>query len=257
MSGGPAAGSPQVAPPPTPADVGLVAALPIEVAPLLAKLREPRKFASARATIVEGFLGEKLVAAIVTGPGQAAGRRGTALLIDGHHPHTLLSVGFAGALARDWKRNRVVVVRELVDRAGSVIHTGLQITAQSPAGLDCCGRLVTVDDLVRTASDKASLRAQTGADLVDMESFAVASVCLERGVRFASVRVISDEAEVDLPPEILALVGPTGGYRVGAALGAIWKRPAAVKELLALREHARQAAERLAETVPKLVSQLT
>ena len=58
--------------------------------------------------------------------------------------------------------------------------------------------------------------------------------------------MISDEAGVDLPPEILAIVGPTGGLRLGATIGALWKRPSSVKDLLALRNHANEAAEKLA-----------
>src|SRR5437868_2254728 len=97
MSGAGAAAIP-IAPPPTPADIGLVAALPMEVAPLLARLKGPRKYFSERHTIIEGELAGKLVAAIVAGPGRAAARRGTNLLLAGHRPRWVISAGYGGAL---------------------------------------------------------------------------------------------------------------------------------------------------------------
>ena len=89
-----------------------------------------------------------------------------------------------------------------------------------------------------------------------METSAVAAICAARQVRFLSMRVISDVAGVDLPPEVLTIMGPSGGYRLGAAVTAIWKRPSSFKELLVLRDHANEASARLAEVLPDLIGQL-
>ena len=90
-----------------------------------------------------------------------------------------------------------------------------------------------------------------------METSSVAALCAERGVRFLSVRVISDEAATNIPPEALAILGETGGVRLGAALGSIWKRPGSVKDLLALRTHANEAAETLSRFLLGILPQLT
>ena len=39
-----------------------------------------------------------------------------------------------------------------------------------------------------------------GADVVDMEAAAVAQVARERGLEFAAVKSISDEADFEMPP---------------------------------------------------------
>ena len=234
------------APAPTPADFGVVAATPIEVAPLLARLSGVRKYAGPRFTVVEGELGGKVVALILTGMGRARAQKGAEVLLDGHRPRWLVSAGFGGALDPSLRRNDVVLPTEVVNLEGRTFAIDLAVPPESAAlGLKT-GRLVTVDEFVRKASDKAELRAKTGADVVDMETSALAALAEERGVRFLGVRVISDEAGVDLPPEILAIVGPTGGLRLGATLGALWKRPGSVKDLLILRQHATEAADRLA-----------
>jgi adenosylhomocysteine nucleosidase len=108
------------------------------------------------------------------------------------------------------------------------------------------GRLLTVDRIITTAAEKADLHRRYGASLVDMETSAVAALCSARGVRFLSIRVISDEADRDLPPEVASLIGHTGSYRAGAALRALWKRPSRIKDLWTLYEQAQEAADRLA-----------
>jgi adenosylhomocysteine nucleosidase len=232
------------APSPTPADVGVVAATMIEVAPLLARFTNTRKYAGPRFTVIEGECAGKLVALVLTGMGRPRAQHGAEILLDGHRPRWIVSAGFGGALDPTLKRNDVVLPNEVVNLEGSRFTVDLAVPPDSQ-GLKT-GRLLTVDDLVRKATDKAELRRKTGADVVDMETSAIAALCGDRGVRFLPVRVISDEAELDLPPEILAIVGPTGGLRLGATLGALWKRPSSVKDLLGLRQQATEAADRLA-----------
>ena len=232
------------APAPPPADIGVVAATPMEVAPLLARLDRVRKYAGPKFTIVEGECAGKLVALVLTGMGRARAQRGAELLLDGHRPRWIVSAGFGGALDPSLRRNDLVLPDEVVNLEGRRFGIDLAVPPGTQ-GLRS-GRLLTVDDFVRKAAEKADLRARTGADVVDMETSAIAALCGDRGVRFLAVRVISDESGVDLPPEILAIVGPTGGLRLGATMGALWKRPSSVKDLLTLRRHAIEAADRLA-----------
>jgi len=247
-----------VAPPPAPADVGIVAAMPMEIAPLLARLKNPRKYASERHTVLEGELSGKIVVAIITGVGRKFARRGTQLLIGGHRPRWIISAGFAGALDPGLTRNQVVLADEVLDTEG--LRLSIDVSTPSQSGGKhkiTTGRLLTVDRIIRTAAEKAALREEYHrADVLDMETSAVASVCTDRGVRFLGVRVVSDEAGVDLPPEVLSIMGPTGSFRVGAAMGAIWRRPSSLKELLVLRDHANAAAQVLTEVLPSIIRQL-
>jgi adenosylhomocysteine nucleosidase len=244
------------APAPVPVDVGVVAALAIEVGPLLARLTDVRKYAGPKFSVVEGECGGKLVAVVLTGTGRARAQRGAEILLDGHRPRWIVSAGFAGALDPALKRNDVVVPHEVVNLEGRRFAIDLAVPPEAESQGLRTGRLLTVDEIVRTAAEKADLRRRFEADVVDMETSSIAALCGERGVRFLSVRVVSDEAGVDLPPEILSIVGRSGGLRLGATLGALWKRPASVKDLLGLRQHAVEAAERLsaflAGTFPRL-----
>jgi adenosylhomocysteine nucleosidase len=248
---------PGLAPPPAPADVGIVAALSIEVGPLLEAFAHVRNYASERHRVVEGRCGGKLVALIVAGPGRRAARRGAELLLAGHRPSWVVSAGFGGALDPTLVRNDVVFATEVVDPEGHRLAIDLAPPRDDTPGRRLrAGRVATVDAIVRTAAEKAALRERTGADVVDMETSAVAALCGERAVRFLAIRVVSDEARIDLPPEVLSILGRSGGYRLGAAVGAIVRRPSSLKDLWTLREHAHEAADRLAEVVPGVIAQL-
>jgi adenosylhomocysteine nucleosidase len=251
-----APGSAAVAPPPVSADVGLVAALPIEVAPLLARFRHVRKYASPRQTVVEGECGGKIVAAVVGGVGVRAAYRGAELLVAGHRPRWILSTGFGGALDPALRRNDVVLVDRVVSEIEGEPSLEINLALSEPGSGLQRGSLLTVNQIIRSAAEKAALRQRHNCHVVDMETYAVAAYCASRGIRFLAVRVISDEATAELPPEVLSILGPTGGYRIGAAVGAVWKRPSSLKRLWTLREHAREAADRLARILPSLIAQL-
>ena len=248
--------SPAIAPPPVPADVGIVAALSIEISPFLARLTNVRKYATARDTIIEGELAGKLVAAVITGPGRKNASRGAQLLIGGHRPNWLISAGFGGALDLNLRRNDVVFASEVVDEDGVSLLIDVAVPDDPANARVSLGKLITVDRILRTAVEKAALRDRTGAAVVDMETAAVAALCGDRNVKFLAIRVISDEAGVDLPREIATILGRTGGYRIGAALGAIWRRPSSLKDMWALREHAVAAAERLSGVLLAILAKL-
>jgi adenosylhomocysteine nucleosidase len=246
------------APAPIAADVGLVAAMSIEVGFLLDRLKNVRHYSGAGHKVIEGEHAGKVIALIVGGMGRTAARRATQLLLDGHRPRWIVSTGFAGALDPALKRNDAVMPGIIVDLDGGEFHVDVTVPEPpAPRGPRLLtGRLLTVDAIVRTAAEKAELRQQFEADVVDMETSAVAAVCLERAVRFLAIRIVSDEAGIDLPKEIATLMTRSGSYVMGAALRAIWNRPSSVKDLWALHEHAHEAADRLADVALGAVAKL-
>jgi adenosylhomocysteine nucleosidase len=240
-----------VAPAPVPADVGIVAALPMEVGYLIDMLRRVRRYHAASMPVIEGEYKGKIVAIAVGGMGRDAGRRAAGVLLDGHRPGWIISAGFAGALNPALERNDLALPAELTDADGRLVRLG------RPESLGngirhVTGRLLTVDRVILDPVEKAELHRTTGADLVDMETAGVAEVCAERLIRFLSIRIVSDDARTVLPPEVASLLTKSGSYRVGAALRAIWSRPSSIKDFWRLHEHALQAADRLARFVARV-----
>ena len=236
--------------------MGIVAALSMEVGYLVDRLHRVRKYHAAALPVVEGELGGKIVAIAIGGMGRDAARRAAGLLIDGHRPSWMISAGFAGALHPELKRNDLVLPEEVIDLEGRRIPIEVPEPLRR-AATPLRGRLLTVDRVIFGSAEKRELRQTTGADLLDMETSAIAEFCAQRLVRFLSLRVISDDAHTELPREIASIVTKSGSYRVGAALRAIWNRPSSLKDFWALHEHALESADRLADGVERCVGELT
>jgi adenosylhomocysteine nucleosidase len=245
-----------VAPAPYPADVGIVAALAIETADVVESLTNVCKYQSASIPVIEGEHSGKIVAVAVGGPGRAAARRATEVLLSGHRPRLVIAAGFAGALDPSLSRNDLILPQEIIDREGGC-HA-VDVPAELGATIrHTRGRQLTVDHVVLKVAQKAELRETFAADLVDMETSAVAAMCSEKSVRFLSVRVISDDARTDLPREIASVISQRSGtYRAGAALRAVWQRPSTIKDFWSLYEHAIEAAGRLGKFVSLCISEL-
>ena len=237
------------------ADVGIVCALPIELGAFLDRCDRVKKYVGYDFVFRGGRYGAVRVVVVESGTGFARARRATFALIDAHSPKWILSCGFAGALVPSMKIGDIVVANSIGDTHGQLLQIDGAFPADPNRGIHT-GRLLTSDTVVRLVEEKKQLAAHCGAIAVDMESLAVAQVCREMGVRCLCVRVISDDLSSDLPVEILSLVGTTGSSRLGAALGAVWKRPSSVRDMWNLRQSAYLAASRLATFLDGVVVQL-
>lgn len=247
--------------PPTPApdlahaDIGMVAALPIEVSAFMDRCEKVRKYTGNGLTFRGGKYDRIKIACVEGGMGFARARTATQALIDAHSPSFVLSVGFSGALHGDLQCGDIVIANSICDVHGQQLFLDLKMESDPTRGM-YVGKLLTADHLVRTVEEKRELGARHAALAVDLESLAVAQVCRDAKVRFMAIRVISDDLTADLPPEILSVVGATGAVRIGAAIGALWKRPGSATDMWKLREHALKAATKLATFLDGIVLQL-
>lgn len=248
----PGAKEPPLAPPPSSADVGVVMALPTEAGYFIDRLKRVRRYKARSLTVIEGELEGRVLALVVSGVGPAAARRGAERLLDGHRPRLLVSAGFAGALDPALNRNDLVVAQSVANPSGETIEIDGGLVDDVEA-IRRVGKLLLVDRVITESTEKARLREEHGADLIDMETFAVAVAARDRGVPFASLRVVSDDARSELPPEVARLINASGSRRVGAALRAIWERPSAAKDFWALHSQAAEAADRLAKGLQVLL----
>jgi adenosylhomocysteine nucleosidase len=243
------------------ADVGLVAALKLEVGEFLEKCDRVKKYTGGDFTVYGGFLRDVRTAVAVCGAGSKRAARAAHALLDAHTPEWMLSVGFAGGLTDDLRIGDIVVANWIVpaDAPAPDADAGLKIDvkmANDPQRGLYVGRLATSSHIVHTVQEKREIAARTGAIAVDLESLAVAEVCRERKVKFMAIRAVSDDCSADLPTEVLSILGGTGTIRAGAVVGALWKRPSSYKGLWQLRQNAQLAAERLALFLAAVIKQM-
>ena len=223
--------------------------MPVEADAFAGLATETVDVTASGLTFHEGVVAGRRVAWCVAGAGGDAAGRATRLLIDGHRPRVIVSAGFAGGLDPALARGSVVYPRRSINHRGGppiAVAAAGQGSAAAAAG-NTIGNatssddltIVSVDTVVTTAAAKRDLAAATGASLVDMETYAVATAAHTAGLPCVSIRVISDDASQDLPKEIAALVQPQSGMRrLGAALAGIGRRPRAALDMWQLWEHA-------------------
>ena len=161
----------------------------------------------------------------------------------GPRPARVLTCGFAGGLNPEFEIGRVIFATD--DAA-----LGL---ALERAGAQRAVFLQTLQVVV-TAAEKRSLRASTAADAVEMESATIQAVCREAGVPCATVRVISDTAGQNMPLDFNALANPDQSLNFGKLLAAIACSPGRIPALLRLQANCRLAAQRLAETLARVLA---
>ena len=236
--------------------LGIIFALPIEAHTFERRLGNATKYQGQKSVIYEGHVFDHPVVWTISGVGQEAARNAAQLIIDGHQPHTLISAGFAGALAPHLEHGTVLVPERILDDNQQCIYPlGHSDQSLWPGEniIDSKATLITVDSVITSKEKKARLRQETHADLVDMESAAVALVAQNANVQFLAVRVISDTSEEALPPEVSRLSQPQSPmHRFGAALAAITRRPAAATDLWRLWEQGMSCSRTLADRLEQI-----
>jgi adenosylhomocysteine nucleosidase len=158
-----------------------------------------------------------------------------------------LGCGCAGALAEELRTGDLVVASDVISlaEAGSRVMPVLARPLAAWAaerGLPLrTGRIATNPVVLSSAAGKAAAAAG-GALVVDMETAALAAVAHARGVPFAALRVVLDEARQPLPLDLDLVDEATGEVRAGRALAALATRPGLWPHLPRLTRQSRQAA---------------
>jgi len=129
----------------------------------------------------------------------------------------VILAGFAGALQPGLKRGDIFVT------AGAELLLPLLPEEERPKE----AKLATVEKIAGTAAAKKELGERTGAALCDMEQAHVAAVAKKLGLPFIGVRIVSDEAQEDLPSDTLgqAYDQQTGTYTPWKLAGHLTRNP--------------------------------
>ena len=185
---------------------------------------------------------------LITGMGRRNAETSVRDFLSASSTERVFTCGFAGGLNPDLKPGDVVVeLTDSRDELGESLRKKLIAAGAKPAKFVCADRIAT------TVAEKEKLRGETGADAVEMESAAIDAVCRERGILCATVRVISDTANEDLPLDFNMLAKPDHSLDYAKLLMAVAKSPGKIGALMRLQKTTKFAAERLAEVLAKII----
>ncbi len=163
----------------------------------------------------------------------------------GPRPTLVLTCGFAGGL------NTAIVTGSVLFDADDEVTAGrLRGAGAVPARFHCASRVAV------TRAEKAALRRETQADAVEMESGVIRRLCSVRGIPSATVRVISDAADEDLPIDFNPLITSSGTLRLGGLIGQVLRRPGSIPGMLALQRKTGSAAMALGRCLERFLTGL-
>ncbi len=178
----------------------------------------------------------------VSGPGATAIERWQATIVDA--PPLIVLVGVAGALASQLAPGDASLVTEVVLASGARLR--------SPVGGEGWS-VAAADRIVATIDAKRALATTSGAEIVDMESGAFATVAERRGWRWAIIRGISDSASDELPSEINRLVDRNGNTRPLAAAALLLRKPHLLPRLRLLGQQTTRAMASVSRLLDELL----
>jgi adenosylhomocysteine nucleosidase len=158
-------------------------------------------------------------------------------------PACVLTCGYAGGL-------------DPVLRSGQVVFSADEASGLRPRLLAAGAREARFhcsEDIIVTAREKRRLRESTAADAVEMESGVIREMCREQGVPAATVRVVSDPADDDLPLDFNRLMTADRRMDYAGLAGALLRSPGSIAGLLRLRGQTRRAGEELARVLVEVL----
>ncbi len=183
--------------------------------------------------------GDGRLAITITGMGRANAEAGLRKAIAEARPGMVITAGFAGGLNPELTTGQVVFQAEP--------ETGL-IERLSRAG-GIAGRFHCAERVAVSAAEKAALWESTGADAVEMESGVIRALCREQQIPSATVRVISDAANEDLPLDFNALMTPDQRIDYGRLAWKVATSPRKIPVLMRFQKRTAAAAKTLAEVL--------
>jgi adenosylhomocysteine nucleosidase len=248
-------------------EIGLVAAMPEETAPLL-KLLPPiqsRRLGSYRYHRLT--CAGRTLHLIQAGMGPANAAAATRTLLELAHPGLLLSIGFAGAVRPGPQVGDLIVARQLLGyeqgclspaavlSAAATDHMTALLARPAPARewRSLPGTFVTTGHSVAKGEINLLLPAELEHPVLEMETAAVAAVAETAGIPCAALRTVSDPADEELGFTLEEITDPSLRLMPAKVALLILKRPRIIPQLCRLASNVRLAGRNLAQALTLLL----
>lgn len=188
--------------------IGISVAMESEAAPFIEKSRKTESFFGKNFYFLD-IEGEEAVL-VICGIGKVNAAFGTALLIEKYRPEIIINFGVAGALCDGLKHLDLVAVSKAVQHDADTTAFGdpkglvctvnkiffetdeeslelLKAQSGMKVGISACG-----DQFVALKEKKDEIRRIFNASVCDMESGAISHCAYMAGIKFVSIKCISD-----------------------------------------------------------------
>jgi adenosylhomocysteine nucleosidase len=189
---------------------------------------------------------------LVTGEGRANAEGALRNWFARNRADAVIGAGLAGALSSTLQIGDLLIDKDS-ELAASLAELGDAPAKGFPAFR--FGKIITVDEILNAAGKGRLAAALDAAEpaCVEMESQAIASVCLEKKVPFLLIRAISDLRDEDFPIDFNACRTLDGRVSAAKVLQSVLRKPQAIKGLLRLNRRANLCADRLAFLIEQVI----
>lgn len=213
------------------------------------------KIADSPYAAYEGRVGEAHARAVLTGVGGMRAKSVVHAALE-WRPDICVAAGLAGSLRADYRIGQVLAARDIMElESGRTVAAdgGLLRWAKS-CGAVTIDRLLSSSAMILSAGGKRRLGNMAGA--VEMESFAVVTEAVAKGIPAIAIRAISDEVDEDLPMDFSGVLDDSGNVRTGEIVRALARAPHKLPALMRLRRQSKAASLRLAEFLERYMTGL-
>lgn len=239
--------------------IGIVAAMPEEIAPLLKRVSRYRRERREGFTLYRFDWSGREVVLLQSGMGPEQAGRGTRLLIEAAAPRLILNYGFAGAVRGGLKAGDLVLAQQVLFLEGGIFREQPALDAAraerlrnacTRAGLPLAGStFVTAAKITAKGLVHALLPETVPHPVLEMETAAVWSEACRAGVPLVAVRGISDPADEELDFSLEEFTDEMLRVRISRVLATVARKPRIVPQLMRLAANARKAGENLARCI--------
>ncbi len=191
-----------------------------------------------------------------SGVGPENARLAAEMLIN-HGVTRLLSWGCAAALNETLKPGDLVITDTLVDTEFSRFELNPDELNKTLNLLQehlviYCGTLAETKNIVSASTDKKQIHANTGADILDMESVAIAKVAKQHNLSFLAIRAVADPVTMNLPKAISYAIDSEGEVVLSKLLYFLLLHPSELPELIKLGRYFHSAKNKLKQVAKYL-----
>ncbi|NBX37291.1 MAG: hypothetical protein EBR10_08750 [Planctomycetes bacterium] len=166
----------------------------------------------------------------------------------------VILAGLAGGLRAPFVRGSMWCASKVMASDGRVFVPPLAAAASGGAGRAC---VVSVERVCGSRAEKSALHANSGGDLVDVESGGFCEVAAAFGWRFGVVRAVSDGIDDDLPSWMSSLVSVDGSLAVPALVRAVATAPLRTVALARWGAMCSRALARAGEVIAQVAAAAT
>ena len=208
----------------------------------------------------QAIAGRGRVRLVTSGVGPDRARDAAEVAIEQHEPSAVISIGVAGGLTNNLRRPSITIPTRIIrQRDGTEFQPDDELRKQIVRLLNQADIFwqsvtsITTPEILFTRPEKREA-AETGAEIVQMEDAEWADLCGAAGIPFASIRVVMDALDDDIPNEVVQWRGKPSALDI--AVGAI-RRPGLLPELLSLGIQRQSAIQELERAMTLIIPAMT